>query len=519
VASVASHLRSWIFGAGPGGAAAAGAARDPSAEVSAAAHTRVRDVSSDAVSTERFARDLRELLAVRPELPYGQINIIGLDKLRDRLGAKWAEVEDKVYAAADRIIRARIGPRDAYTRLSENEFLLIFANIPADVARLKCAKIAEEICAFFLGDPDTQGVTVRTAVGVMDGRVKFEELQLPGLLSTLAGRAEPVDLPCPCAAADANGAASCENARSVRNAAGNQPAPRKGAGAPPRDNDDARPKPLRSMPAPTTENDLWDIADRLPSFEIGGGADPILSFGYRPVWDVRAKLLSTYSCVPVRLFPGYGRRYGYAVLDDRTDSYSVARLDLETLKEGLCMLDELQRNRFQIFMAVPVQFETVATTKFRDVFIEIAQRVPGRMRKFLAIELVHLPEGIPQNRLAEIVLSLKPFCSAVLVRAAIKAKPLSLYADIGIHAVGVDVRREPLHEAELISRLNQFVADAERQKLWTYVHGVQTTSLTMACCAAGVRYVDGDRVGKLAEVPMHVHKYRWEDLLFSDPRG
>ena len=36
--------------------------------------------------------------------------------------------------------------------------------------------------------------------------------------------------------------------------------------------------------------------------------------------------------------------------------------------------------------------------------------------------------------------------------------------------------------------------------------------MVMAANMAGVRYVAGERIGPLVEVPVHIHKYSWEDM-------
>ncbi len=516
--SLTARVRSWLFGSDPEAPAPAqNSVRAAGTAAPAAATPGVRQAERDRMFAQ-FTNRLQGLLADKRSLPYGQIHVIGLDKLSARLGDRWPKIKDRVYATADRIISGQLTQSDVYVRYSDNEYLLVFANLSAEAARLKCVKLAEEICAFFLGEPDLRDITVKTAVGQVDDRLVFEETKASGVLAGLAESATKIEAPA--ARVGVPESPPPKPARSVSDCYA-----RKSDGtvttAPfvvprarmPESNGIVRrraPSTLR----PPGDNDLWGIVEQLPAFENDGGrAAAMFSYAYRPIWDIKNKLLSTYRCVPVRLFPGFGRRYGYAALDNAKDSFAVARLDLETFKEALCMLDELQRNRFQIFMAVPVQFETLANHRYREVYIEIAHRIPDRMRKFLVMDMVEVPDGVPHTRLTEIVMTIKPFCSAVLLRTTLREKALSHFLDLGLHSVGVQVRREQLPEAEFIARLGQFVAEAERLRLWTYVYGVKTTTLAKAACAAGVRYLAGDRIGEPIEVPMHVHRFKWEDLL------
>ncbi len=476
----------------------------------------------DTAAFDRFTDRLQILLSAQKTLPYGQINVIGLDKLRDKLGNRWPKIKDKIHTAANKIIRAQMTAADVFVQYSESEYLIVFGTISPEAGRLKCVKIAEEICAYCLGSPDTADVQVKTAVGRVDDQLLFEEMKGPDVLRDLAAAAQRVETD---GIREKSVTASTSPVVAPSPLRVRQPGTAETPPAPPAGETAPKlpPKPAvethrhRTFPKasfpPPTDHDLWQIVDDLPTFDgAGRGAGAALSFAYRPIWDLKSKLVSTYQCLPVRLFPGYGRRYGYNVLDDPSDPHAIAHLDLETFKEALCMLDELQRNRFQVFISVAIHFETVTTPKFRDVFIEIGRRVPARMRQFVVFDLVHLPDGVPQMRLAEFVTALVPFGSAVLARVALPCKSLAKYDKIGLHAIGIDLRGNKTPEAELIPRINQFVAEAERHKLWTYVRSLRSSSLVLAANTAGVRYVEGDRIGPLVEVPMHIHKYAWEDL-------
>ena len=495
------------------------ASRDGNAINASHAAARKKSLSSfplpDTAAFDRFTDRLQTLLSAQKTLPYGQINVIGLDKLRDKLGNRWPKIKDRIHTAANKIIRSHMSATDVFVQYSESEYLIVFGGISSEAGRLKCVKIAEEISAYCLGSPDTAAIKVKTAVGRVDDQLMFEEMKGPDLVRDLAAAAQRVSTGRP----DEKAIAASPSPLRVRQpgAANTRPAPPAEFTAPklppnPAVETQGRRSFPKASPVMPTDSDLWQIVDDLPAFDgAGRGADPTVSFAYRPIWDLKSKLASIYQCVPMRLFPGHGRRVGYGVLDS-PDPHAIARLDLETFTEALRMLDELQRNRFQIFISTAVHFETVATPKFRDVFMEIGRRVPARMRQFIIFDLVHLPEGVPQIRLAEFVTALVPFGSAVLARVALPCKSIAKYGEIGLHAIGIDLRGDKTPEIELIPRINQFVAEAERHKLWTYVRSLGRSSMVMAANMAGVRYVAGERIGPLVEVPVHIHKYSWEDM-------
>ena len=136
---------------------------------------------------------MQTLLSTQKTLPYGQINVIGLDKLRDKLGNRWPKIKDKIHTAANKIIRAQMTAADVFVQYSECEYLIVFGTISSEAARLKCVKIAEEICAYCLGSPDTAAVKVKTAVGRVDDQLLFEEMKGPDVIRDLAGAAQRVE--------------------------------------------------------------------------------------------------------------------------------------------------------------------------------------------------------------------------------------------------------------------------------------------------------------------------------------
>src|SRR3546814_6167618 len=127
---------------------------------------RISDWSSDVCSS-----DLRTV-------PAGQINIIGLDDLRDRLGDRWKDVEAKAHEVCGRVIRANLSQFDVYIRYADYEYLIIFGTLSADAARLKCAAIKPEILSRFLRDSATSAVTIKVVVERLDDKLLIEEVQL-----------------------------------------------------------------------------------------------------------------------------------------------------------------------------------------------------------------------------------------------------------------------------------------------------------------------------------------------------
>src|SRR3546814_10996830 len=72
----------------------------------------------DPVDRAEFVSRLGQALARQRTIPAGQINIIGLDDLRTRLGDRWAALESKVHDVFGPHIRTHFTYIYTYTRQS-----------------------------------------------------------------------------------------------------------------------------------------------------------------------------------------------------------------------------------------------------------------------------------------------------------------------------------------------------------------------------------------------------------------
>jgi hypothetical protein len=66
--------------------------------------------------------------------------------------------------------------------------------------------------------------------------------------------------------------------------------------------------------------------------------------------------------------------------------------------------------------------------------------------------------------------------------------------------------------------IERFAVKAERYKLRTFFHNVSTSSVVMAALAAGINYVDGDRVAAELDQPAPMRRYALDDIYQGMPR-
>lgn len=424
-------------------------------------------IPPDAENTLSLEHRLKDLLTRPQLLSAGRIHMINFTTLRERLGDSWPRLRDRVHAAADRLINNAIGPRDVQFRNGDGEYIIVFAALNKQAATLVCAKVAEELHRLFLGEPDLSEVTIATAVGMVDGRLLYEKASAADLL--------------------------------------------RGFGP---DHRQAPPEPVAPQPETARDGAGDSVAAQTEprKLQLASQEFERIHTMFRPIWDVRRQVISTYMCTPVRLFPDGTSVEGIAALASISDAQRLVARDVDFLIDTVEILDELFRNKFRFMVSVPVCFETLAVRRSRQEYLGLCQSVPPYLRQFLSFEFLRFPEGVPNGRMTELVNELRPFGRRTFLRVDLRQPSFAPLVGTGLTGVSTLVNADRDAEGRAMENLNGFVAAAERAGLQSCVAGITSTSLAIAARAAGFTFIAGDRVGGTEEVPQHMLRFGWQDL-------
>jgi PAS domain S-box-containing protein len=91
----------------------------------------------------------------------GHIKLVGLNEVRESLGARWPALATRAMATAEAVIKRRCGSDDSYSQVDDNSFLICFGTLDADEATFRAAMIGREIRDRLIGqcgDPATAQV-------------------------------------------------------------------------------------------------------------------------------------------------------------------------------------------------------------------------------------------------------------------------------------------------------------------------------------------------------------------------
>jgi hypothetical protein len=402
-----------------------------------------------------FADSARRILEGPEPISAGKLHFLGLEKVRAHFGDAWPKMASRAEALVRRAIERRLSPLDVYRKTGDLNFVVVFGSLGAQEAETKCALIGEEITRMLVGDELGKGMlAVKTLATDVSGAGTLRKL----------GRSQDI-------AQAIEGEVEIERLR-------------------------------REPPSPEPAGNGTTAKDPLDN----------VKFVYRPIWDVKRSAVANFYLLPGNYLGSGHWRYGDAEVPGLESVELCRRLDDMILRQVVLDLQALQRQGRRLVISFPVHFESVSTPTRRSSLLERWRTLSPELRKLGVFEIVGAPEGVPQGRLAEIVNYLRTESRGVLVRVPLTTLSFRSFTGAGILAIGAELGPNPGTEERLMGAFREFVANAERARLVTYIHGLRSFSLTIGAIGAGFSFVDGDPVSSISEHPEEAYRFGLEDL-------
>ncbi len=106
---------------------------------------------------------LVEQLAKARKIEEGCVTVIGLDAVRERLGARWERRSAQVWEAVDRLLERRLPPHALHARIDDVSYLIEAGTTP-EAAQATSFKLLQELHLFFLGEPRFEAMRVASVL-------------------------------------------------------------------------------------------------------------------------------------------------------------------------------------------------------------------------------------------------------------------------------------------------------------------------------------------------------------------
>ncbi len=398
----------------------------------------------------------------------GNIHMVGLHRIRDRLGDDWPRIAERANEMALKSIQRACGPDDLHIAYDDLSFLIIFSNLSKEQAQLRCIEIVEDITRRLLGEGVSPEATeIRTGVFEADGSLIFTAINKNDLVAKLTGQytqdtqtAEPDDQ------ATAEVEAEAATGR------------------------------------PDFSAFQLDRQKALASIQVL----------YQPMWNLRHKAIVSYfatasarNVFSKNLWDDMVRRNFSHVLTSLEVDIFVAHMALRTFTNRIA-------NGPRIMVGWPVHFETLANRTSRNAFMEFCREIPEGIRQLLIMEVDGLPEGIPNSRVLEIVGVLRPFCRVLIIRVPVEFKRFDSFNGSRIGGIGFSLSGLPSRDSQRMAMMDRFVGNASRAGLRSYVHGLNTRAQLLAAATAGFDWVNGAAVGEPSEDLGQMRRFEIADI-------
>jgi hypothetical protein len=254
-----------------------------------------------------------------------------------------------------------------------------------------------------------------------------------------------------------------------------------------------------------------------------GQKPPMWQARYRPVWDVAKEVVVAYRFTPTTTLDD-----GQVLIDhdaaagassgaeEHRDLAGFDRLFIQSVRDGL---QHDGRSPSRCLLICPVHYESFATREGQRIFLELISGLSPTVRADLILELVGMPDGLPQVRLAQIVPPLKQSVRAVHCRAWLNGRLLKDLADIGVAAVGFDIGDIELSEKSIFEAMPRFAAAAADVGLGSYAYGVDRLSLATHAVCSGLSHLAGDAIMRSISKIEYVFRYGPRDLVYPLARS
>ncbi|QEX24103.1 hypothetical protein FRZ61_40440 [Hypericibacter adhaerens] len=508
----------------------------------------------EAATRIEFGQRLNSALSYGQAISAGRVKLINLDELKREFGDRWTQIAPRVATTIASVMKSRLGPNDAFIRLDEAHFVLLFTQQDGEQAAAICSLVAAEIKQKLFGiERDLAHIKLATATIQVDGRMTLDPIDPIATVTKLLDAAPAVTEHGPADESMASWTPTTGKVqkdpdwREVR-------IPREpGAEGTPRSvpirissralNDLIKTLgqavgDWRQVEGPA-EHVIFDAAEQqrqiaesvrrqetlrqieaaasgmtVPVAAAAGaapdesGRDLIVSqlrgasFRYQPIWHRETQAITSYS-LNLRFLVGDAQLSVNELMDWESDSEVAAAVDLLMVKKSLADLATMMRQGTKAILSLPLHRALLDMPVARAELLALLSAAPVPMRQLVLLDLLDAYAG-DWALLPALVGGLRRVSREVVLRLSLDHTDFSRVLAAGARTVGGDLREQAWPHARAMRGLAEFGKAARAAGLRSYVLGINTPPLAIAAIAAGFDYLAGSAVSPEIPEPVGV---------------
>lgn len=398
-----------------------------------------------------------ERLISKSELIYsGRVHLLGLTELRQELGKTWPDLQERILDSLNKIISARIGAKDVFFSRSDEEHIIVFSNASDNKARLICARILQDLSEMYLGSADTSKIIVKTAIGRIKDKILFKSMSLDEIFNEI----------------------SYEEVSSG------------------------------DLVKVCSDNHKYNGQKR----HFGEKEIPY-EVVFRPVWDARNEIISTYIVNSLSIDRYKNVILGYNNLINPTSAEAMIEMDYIVMLKTINIMDELFLNNFRAIFSIPVCYETLFNSDMLKDFLSRCQLIPQALYKYISFTLTGFPIGIPETKLCFIVSSLKCYSRAIVMVCNEMPQNISYYKDCGVKGICLALPEKITNSPEYWEQLAKLVRQCKKQHIYMSLENINRVEDFILTREVGVGFLSGDVIGPYSDIPGHMSRVSWKELI------
>jgi GGDEF domain-containing protein len=507
-----------------------------------------RTAPLEAATRLEFGQRLSTLASYGNAISAGRVKLINLEALKREFGPRWSQVAERVAVTISSTLKGRLGPRDAFIRLDEAHFVLLFGTHDGERAAAVCSLIAAEIKQKLFGiERELSAIKLATATVSVDGSVALDPIDPVATLSSLLDTA-------PAVTEHQNPADDAASRRKKDPDWREYRVPRRIG-----DEDGPRAVPIKISPRALNdliktlglaigdwrqaggpaEHVIFDGAEMqrqinesvrrqetLRQIEaaasgmtvpvaVAGGAsidnterDLIVSqlrganFRYQPIWHRETQAITSYG-LNLRFLVGDAQLSVNELMDWESDPEVVVAVDLLMARKALADLAAMLRQGTKAILSLPLHRAVLDMPVARAELLALLTAAPVPMRQLILLDILDAYAG-DWTLLPALVAGMRRVCREVVLRLSLDHTDFSRVLAAGAHTVGGDLREHAWPHARAMRGLADFGKAARSAGLKSYVLGINTPPLAIAAIAAGFDYLAGSAVSPEIPEPVGV---------------
>jgi hypothetical protein len=379
------------------------------------------------------------------------VNLISLEAVERRLGAKWPLRQEQVYDFAARVIERAIGLRGLQLRVSATDFLIVQPDLVRLSAQATCLRCLREILDHFLGDARLAAEGVLQVTRIAQGLVEVK-------------------------AADPRAAALAD--------APDEP---------------SRADGVTVVDAPVATPEIRRVVDRWSPFVSGDGRVLRVSTKLEPVYELRG-----YARIGFRM----SRRVLVHRAEEELGPAAIAalpaadllRVDLATVARGIDRVSADSGAERQLSLIVPLSYASLSSVRGRGELVQPLRDAGRLVRCGVICEMLDV-EGVPTGALLSAVSLVRPFALLVVGRLN-SATPSAVGPLKGTGLRGISIEcPQGLDEIEFTTWAERTVRTAKRVASSVMIYGVDSARRAGELAQLGATHVSLTRPDALLGRP------------------